>query len=218
MNCSDLLLNIRETYKDCDDRLEKNYRKEFEAYSSTKLEQVWSVIEENHNFAKAPELGNIFKYMNMLGVARTKDGGTFYKRCTELVISRDQYGDEEKDADGEIIMIECGCKYSTKSKFCPVCNQERSISNPLMNSYEVVKCNSLPKDLRVLNELCGTCKLYQKNSLVRGSKCSAWNSHDEYKKSNKNCKDCPCYDCCNEKPMNGIQNATMKINKSIKKI
>jgi hypothetical protein len=151
--------------------------------------------------------------MNLLGIARTKDAGTFYHRCTQLIESKDQYNNVEKDVDGDIIMIECNTKYSTKSKFCPKCNMTRRINNPLVNTIEVVKCNSLPNDLRVLNELCSVCSKYQKLSLVQGSKCSAWNTHDEYKKSGKNCKECCCFKCCNEKPLNYCQRETIKIKR-----
>ena len=90
---------------------------------------------------------------------------------------------------------------------------KRRINNPIVNTIEVVKCNSLPRDLRVLNELCAVCSKYQKSSLVQGSKCSAWNTHDEYKKSGKKCEDCCCRKCCNEKPLNFCERETIKIKR-----
>lgn len=223
MNSNDLILNIGEAYKDCDDRLVKLYRKEFDNYPSSKLEKVWDVIQENHSFARAPELGSIFKYMFTIGLSRTKQQDIFHNRCTQMIKAKDKDGKLILDADKDAIMIECNTKYSTKSKFCPKCNSKSRIEEelqkkyekdkPIFNSYEVVKCNTLPNDLRILNELCATCSKFQDTYLVRGSKCNAWNSHDDYKKTGKKCDDCPCFKCCNEKPMNGIQHATMRIKR-----
>ena len=208
MNCRELMVNIRETYKDSDDRLEKAYLGEFgNNYSSSKLDKIWDCIQENHIFAKAPELGNIFKYMAMLGIPRTKDQGTFYNRCTELKLTG------EKDDDGDDITIECGTKYSLRSKFCPVCNIAATIAKPVINTLEIMKCNVLPNDLKVLNELCGTCSKYHTSSQVRGARCNAWGSHDDYRKSNKNCAECCCFDCCNEKPMKAYQRDALKIKR-----
>jgi len=200
-NVDDLILNIEETFKECDPRLVRNYRQEFSNYPVSKLEKVWEAIQENHNFAKAPEVGNIFKYMNMVGITRTKEGGNFYNRCTE--IKTDGFGNNH----------ECGTKYSIKSKFCPACNMNRTIKNPLFNSYEIVKTETMPRDLHELKELCATCNLYQKTKLVRGSKCSAWGTHDNYKKTGLKCNDCPCFDCCNEKPLKGYEHEKLKIKK-----
>ena len=189
MNIGDLIMNIRETYKECDKRLERNYRLEFDNYSSGKLEKIWEVIQEHHNFAKAPELGNIFKYMNITGVGRTKDLGDYYNRCTQ------------KDKNG----VECGTKYSLRSKMCPVCNATSDAHKPIMNSIEIVKATTMPHDLFILKDYCGTCKKYQMNRHIRGAKCSAWGSHDDYKKTSMKCDGCPCYDCCNEKPKKGFK-------------
>jgi hypothetical protein len=226
MNSSEIIINIRENYKDCDERLEKLYRKEFDSYSPTKLKEVWETIQENHSYAKAPELGNIFKYMFMVGIARTKETGLFYHRCTRLIKKLDRYDNPEKDVDDDPIYEECNTKYSTKSKFCPVCNsnslfkdrEKYKKDSPVFNTIEVTKCNKLPSDIRVLNEMCSVCIKYHKNEMIQGSKCNAWGTHDKYKQANKNCKDCDCYDCCQEIAMNGHQKATFNINKSINKV
>jgi hypothetical protein len=219
LNVNDLILNIDEAYIQCDDRLRKSYSQEFEEYSPSKLEKVWEVIQEHHTFAKAPELGNIFKYMNLVGVGRTKESGTYYNRCTELKPELDYGNNHMKDSEGDLMYVQCGTKYSLNSKFCPTCNLKANISKPVMNSRIVVKCDPLPSDLKILNELCATCNVYQKNPYVKGSKCTAWNCHDDFRKANKDCKGCSCVDCCNEKPMNGIQKATMDLLKgSIKRL
>lgn len=188
MHYNDFVMNIRETYKDCDDRLEKNYKQEFETYSPTKLDKIWDVIQENHNFAKAPELGNIFKYMNLVGVARIRPQGTHYNRCTEV----------RKDADG--IDYVCSTKYSMRAKLCPSCNKLRNIDNLLVNSIEIVKCEKMPDDLIELQEVCAICPIYKRSKTAKGIRCDAWGTHDYYKKIGKDCKNCKCYACCNAKP------------------
>jgi hypothetical protein len=181
-------MNIRETYKECDTRLEKNYKQEFETYPPSKLDKIWDVIQENHNFAKAPELGNIFKYMVLTGLGRVRESGDFYNRCTE------------KDSHG----VECGTKYSLRAKLCPNCNRGRNSTNLLINTIEIVKTVNMPNDLIILKDVCAICPKYKISRQVKGAKCPAWGTHDEYKKIGLNCKDCCCNVCCNRKPVKGF--------------
>lgn len=211
MNINDLITYIGDEYTGIDDRLERNYKREFtDTYSSSKLEKIWECIQENHTHSKPPELGQIFKYMALMGIARSKDNGIFYNRCTQQVQELD-YGKKPLfDDQGNPVMKDCNTKYSLRSKFCPTCNYNRLLGSEeghISNTKEVVKCNKLPRDIFVVNELCSVCSVYHKDPTARGSKCSAWGSHDEYKKSSKNCKDCKCFTCCNDKPMNSYQRA-----------
>jgi len=218
MKIADFILNLQDRYKMPTETAELQkitdiIKQDFGFYSESKLEKVWYAVKRYHGSNFAPNYSAIATCMDKAGIGESQNGNDskFYNLCTELKLTG------EKDIDGDDITIECGTKYSLRSKFCPVCNIAATIATPIMNTLKVIKCNVLPGDLRVLNELCGTCSKYHKSSQVRGARCDAWNSHDDYRKSNKNCSECCCFDCCNEKPMNGAQHASLKIVKGVVK-
>jgi len=190
---NDLILNIGDSYKEFDDRLIKLYKQEFEMYSDAKLEKVWETIQENHGYAKAPELGNIFKYMNLVGISRTRQTGDFYKECTT-----------------------CKCHYSIKSRVCPKCNKHLEEDDVFANDVLIIKSKSLPDDFILCQENCSVCPPYKANKPMRGSTCNAWGSLDPYKKIGKGCDKCACRSCCEEVGKNNPSHSIGEIMNYVK--
>lgn len=168
----DFVVNIRESYKECTDRLEANYKREFENYPQRQLEKIWNAIEENHQQSKAPEMGHIFKYMNIAGVGRVKDSGLFWNKCNK-----------------------CGCEYSLRARLCPDCN--RASEEPVYTQVTLIKGEKYKSNHITCRETCPICPVFKNNRMARGVKCQYWNTEDRYL---GNCDGCPCKLCCNEKP------------------
>lgn len=173
-----------------DNKLESVYKREFGFYSPDKLLKVWNSIRRYHKSNFAPSLGNILDCMDKSDVKEQSTGKEFksYYRCTEI-----KEGGEE-----------CSTKYSIQSKLCPTCNVGRTKSNLLMNSIELVKCDTIPNDVLMLKEICAICPKYQGKRNIRGSKCDGWGTHDSFKKIGLKCDGCPCFKCCNAKPSKAV--------------
>lgn len=183
MNAHDFILNIGEYYKYPKDpadqqRLKDVYLKEFEFYKGDKLQKVWESVRRHHKKSFAPVIGEILDCMDKVGIVESKDfknRDKYYSRCDH-----------------------CGTNFLIKSIGCPVCSWRIKESRPARTNITVVKCRELPTDLKLINPICMQCKDFKKSKIPFGAKCNAWGTFDNTLKAGKDCKNCPCYSCCNE--------------------
>lgn len=171
---NDLILDISEMYSEFPQKLKDNYRKEFEGYSATKLLKVKEAIENNHEFKQAPTLPNVFKYMRESRISRNSAVKRSWFEC--------QY---------------CGTTFPIKTAVCPSCawKKEHSMSDPV-----VKMSNEYPEGLKRVNSNCILCTNFiGQNPVPIGATCEAWGTFNKELKANKDCINCACSACCNEK-------------------
>lgn len=172
MHCNDLIIEIGATYGSLDERLQRNYRKEFEPYSPAKLERVWEAIQENHYTGKPPEVWQVFKYMNLVGISRFKPQGNSYLEC-----------------------LTCGTFYSVNSHLCPKCNKNLPVGKYHHNEVKVHITEKFPDNFIFVRPACSICPIYRRKvSTPNGIKCESWGTDDN--KSGLGCDSCKCFDCC----------------------
>ncbi len=185
MHIDDFLLNFRQTYKSgkseegSKDLNEETLRREFEYYSEDKLDKIWQAVRRHHKATWYPIIGQVLECMDKAGVnesSKESSEGVTYNRCNT-----------------------CGCNYSLHSRLCPKCNKYLEQGNTFYNEVTIVKGFKFAPDHITCHETCSICPIFKGNFNARGAKCPAWNTHDDFQKSNKKCIDCPCKTCCNEK-------------------
>lgn len=183
MTLDDFLLNFRETYKTGKDesgeglkKLEDTLRREFENYSSDKLDKVWSAVRRHHKATWYPIIGQILECMDKAGVnefVKNEDNGVFYNRCKT-----------------------CGCNYSLKARVCPDCNRPLN-DEVYKNDVEIIKAYRYQSNHITCHENCPICPTFKGNRNIRGARCQGW-GQDDFTRSKFKCDDCPCKWCCEE--------------------
>ena len=177
MTIGNFVLDLREMYEGVDDRIEKSYKQEFQEYPEYKLDKILEAVKQYHEFGKAPELGKVFRYMDMAGISRSKNKGVYWARCKT-----------------------CNTNYSIDSYVCPRCNKNLDFGVVEHHEYEIINGVDYPNDLKKVRTLCSICPIYRgATTKPKGIDCQSWGrEHDN--KAGLDCKNCKCFTCCIDYP------------------
>jgi len=170
-------------------KLTSLYQSEFGHYTGEKLQKVWDSVRRYHNKQTAPIIGDILSCMEKAGVYESKrDNFVYYAHC-----------------------LHCDTNFMAISMGCPVCSWRIKESRPAKTEIEIIKAKTYPEGIKLINRDCPGCKKFKEIKIPMGAKCDAWGTFDMALKAGKDCKNCPCKDCCNEIPRRGIETGGMTV-------